>query len=194
MKIIALHGREILPKTEQIARVRIEVFREYPYLYDGSLSYEKNYLQTYADSPESIALLVMDGEEIAGVSTGLPMEDETDEFKAPFLTGGWSPGHIFYCGESILKRKYRGRGLYSLFMRGREEHARSLKRFSLICFCAVIRPDTHPLRPAGYRPLDAVWEKFGYQKEDRLTTNFTWKDLNEERETLKEMVFWIKKL
>lgn len=192
--LVPLHGKEILTKTDEIASARIEVFREYPYLYDGTLSYEKNYLRTYAKSPESIAIVVLDGDELVGVSTGIPMKDETEEFMAPFLRSGRDPGSIFYCGESILKRSYRGRGLYSSFMKGREEYARSLGKFSHICFCAVVRPAAHPLRPADYRPLDGVWKKFGYEKKEELNTTYTWKDLNETEETPKKMVFWIKAL
>lgn len=194
VNIVTLRGREILQKQDQIARLRIEVFREYPYLYDGSMSYEQTYLQTYADSQDSIAILLMDGDRVAGVSTGLPMEDETDEFKTPFLQNGWNPKEIFYCGESIMEKPCRGRGFYSSFIRGREEHARSLNRFRFICFCAVVRPDTHPLKPEHYQPLDPVWTRFGYKKQNRLTASYTWKDLNEKEETPKKMVFWVKQL
>ncbi len=34
-----------------LGRLRISVFREYPYLYDGTLEYEREYLKTYVRSP-----------------------------------------------------------------------------------------------------------------------------------------------
>jgi len=189
-----LYGKELKPHLEDLATLRIEIFLEFPYLYDGSIEYERKYLKTYVDSPESIAILVFDGDQMVGASTGLPMGDETDEFKAPFLRQRYQPERIFYCGESILKKRYRGRGIYSTFMNEREDHARRLKRFETICFCGVVRPDDHPLRPVDYQPLDPVWAKFGYQKHPELTTHYHWKDLNEKSESAKKMVFWLKNL
>ncbi len=189
-----VHHKEIELHLEALAALRIEVFREFPYLYDGSLEYEKNYLKTYVNSPDSIAVLVFDGDQMVGASTGLPIADETDEFKTPFLQNGYSPDHIFYCGESILKQKYRGRGIYASFMKERENHAKQIGRFDSICFCGVVRPDNHPLRPDNYRPLDPIWTKFGYQKHPELTTCYHWKDLNEETESAKKMIFWLKPL
>lgn len=189
-----VHGKEIAPYLEVIATLRIEIFREFPYLYDGSMEYEKNYLKTYIYSPESIAVLVFDDDRIVGVSTGLPLVDETTEFKAPFLQHGYQPDHIFYCGESILKQNYRGRGIYSTFMNERENHAKRIGRFETICFCGVVRPNKHPLRPDDYRPLDPIWTNFGYQKHPELSTHYHWKDLNEKNESAKKMIFWLKSI
>lgn len=192
--IIKLHGKEITPRLRQIAELRIEIFREFPYLYDGTLEYEEKYLQTYLHSPDSIAILVIDNNEVVGASTGLPLEDETGEFQKPFLDQGYNPKNVFYCGESILKKAYRGRGIYTSFMNAREQYARQLGRFTTICFCGVVRPEAHPLRPDNYQPLDPVWKKFGYTRHPSLKTSYRWKDLMENEETEKEMVFWLKKL
>lgn len=189
-----LHGKKIAPYLEAIATLRINIFREFPYLYDGSMEYEKNYLKTYTQSPESIAILVFDRDQLVGASTGLPLKDETAEFKAPFLQHRYHPSRIFYCGESILIQNYRGRGIYSTFMKERENHAKQIGRFDTICFCGVERPDNHPLRPIDYLPLDPIWTKFGYQKHPELSTHYHWKDLNENNESAKKMVFWLKSI
>ena len=36
--------------VEQVAALRITVFREWPYLYDGSVDYEARYLSAFAAS------------------------------------------------------------------------------------------------------------------------------------------------
>lgn len=187
-------GSGIGPFLDDIARLRIEVFREFPYLYDGTPAYEKEYLQAYIQSPRSVAVLVFDGNSVVGVSTAIPLSDETDAFKRPFAEQGYNPDHIFYCGESILKKEYRGQGVYSSFFHEREQHARRSGPFQRICFCAVQRSADHPLKPAGYRPLDEIWGKFGYRKEPGLTTLYSWKDVNKDQEDEKKMVFWIKDL
>ena len=192
MDIKTIHGSGIKNHLMDIAELRIEVFRDFPYLYDGSLEYEMNYLETYINSPESIAVLVFDDKKVVGVSTGIPMSHETEEFKKPLIDAGFDINKIFYCGESILSEKYRGMGLYSTFFKEREQHAKSLKRFEKICFCAVIRPDDHPLRPKNYKPLDEIWKRYGYKKHDDLKAKLAWKDINEESESDKELVYWFK--
>jgi len=194
LTIKSVTGRGIEKYLHDLATLRIEVFREFPYLYDGSLEYEKRYLETYIRSDQSIAVLVLDGDTVVGASTGLPMADETEEFQRPFKENVYNVDTIFYCGESILKKKYRGRGLYRSMFEGREQHATDPGNFSTICFCAVQRSDDHPLRPENYQPLDPVWEKFGYRKQPELTTKYHWKDINEESESDKTMVFWVKEL
>jgi len=192
IKILA--GSDIAAFTTDLAYLRIEIFREFPYLYDGTLEYERNYLKTYSESSDSLAVIVFDGEKPVGVSTGLPMDHETEEFKRPFIEEGLNPGKIFYCGESILKKEYRGRGFYSRFFKEREDHAKKLGRFDITTFCAVVRPDKHPLKPENYRALDLNWKKFGYTKHPELTTTYTWKDINKKNESSKKMVFWLKEL
>jgi hypothetical protein len=192
--IKSVHGKEIEPFLADLAHLRIEIFREYPYLYDGSMEYEESYLQTYIQSKDSLAVLVFNGTKLVGASTGVPMSDETDDFRRPFEKNGYDTSDIFYFGESVLKKEYRGLGIYSSFFSVRENHARNLNRFSRVCFCAVERKDNHPLKPEHYQPLDPIWTKFGYKKHPGLQTTYTWKDINEDHETEKKMIFWLKKL
>ncbi|HWO99466.1 MAG TPA: GNAT family N-acetyltransferase [Methylococcus sp.] len=190
----SLSGKAIEDCIPDLARLRIEVFRDFPYLYEGNLEYEEKYLRTYIESPESIVVLARDGERVIGASTGLPLEHETEEFQKPFREHGYDPSRIFYCAESVLLKEYRGRGIYKKFFEGRESHALRLGRFDYCTFCCVQRPADHPLRPSDYVPLDAVWTRFGYVKHPELVAYYAWKDVGEPDETLKPMVFWIKSL
>jgi GNAT superfamily N-acetyltransferase len=185
---------ELKRYMSDLARLRIEVFRDFPYLYDGSYEYEERYLTTYTDSPESVIVLVLDGNKVVGASTGIPMEHETTEFQKLFIEHGYDVKKLFYCAESVLLKDYRGRGIYPRFFQEREGHARSLGRFDWSCFCAVQRPENHPRRPADYVPLDRIWTKFGYTKHPELVTTCIWKDLDDEHESPKPMVFWLKSL
>jgi hypothetical protein len=189
-----LSGMELEPWLPDLARMRITVFRDFPYLYDGTAEYEEKYLKTYMRSPESIIILALDGDKVIGASTGLPMEHETEEFQKPFLEHGYDPAKIFYCGESVLLKEYRGKGIYKEFFLGREGQARKLGRFDWCSFCCVQRPADHPLKPADYIPLDAVWNKFGYVKHSELRTSYIWKDVDQAEETAHDMVFWLKSI
>lgn len=191
-------GAELQAVIPELARLRIQVFREFPYLYEGTWEYEEKYLRTYIQSGAAIAILALDGLRIIGASTGVPMVHETDEFKKPFVEAGYDPVRIFYCGESVLLPEYRGKGVYREFIRGREAYARACAGepgpFDYCCFCAVERDENHPLRPDDYQPLDAVWRHFGYTKRLDLLTHFRWKDIDQPKETAKPMVFWVKSL
>ena len=102
MDIHLLHGSAIAPYIDDLARLRIAVFREFPYLYEGSLDYEAEYLSTYAQSRDSLFVLALEQGRVVGASTGLPLADEIDACKRPFVEGGWNPQRIFYFGESVL--------------------------------------------------------------------------------------------
>lgn len=111
MDIRLLRGAEIEPHIDDLARLRIQVFREFPYLYDGNLDYEAEYLATYVRSADSLCVLVLDAGQVVGASTALPLQDETEEFQQPFVAAGWNPARIFYCAESVVLPAWRGRGL-----------------------------------------------------------------------------------
>lgn len=178
----------------ELARLRIRVFREYPYLYEGSTAYEERYLQTYANAPGGVMVLVRDGERVVGASSGLPLSAETPNVIGPFVKAGYDPEQIFYYGESVLLPEYRGQGLGQRFFAEREAHVRELGRFDLACFCAVERPVDHPRRPAHYRPLDEFWNGQGFFRHPELRAAFSWRDLDEAMESPKPMVFWLKRL
>jgi GNAT superfamily N-acetyltransferase len=176
----------------ELARLRIEVFRDFPYLYDGDIDYERKYLQTYINCPESVIVIAFDGDKAVGASTAIPMKYETDELKKPFIDHGYDLDEVFYCSESVLDKNYRGLGIGVRFFEQREAHAEDLGGFKHICFCCVERPADHPRRPADYVPLDRFWTKRGYVKHPELHTTYIWKDLDDENETPKPMTFWLK--
>lgn len=78
-------GAAAVAVVEQLAALRLCVFREFPYLYEGNEAYERRYLQTYINAPRSLCLLVKDGDAIVGASTALPLADESSEFQQPFV-------------------------------------------------------------------------------------------------------------
>ena len=185
------HGPDIEPHLDALGALRISVFHEYPYLYDGSLEYEREYLRTYVESAGSLVVLAFDGDSVVGATTCLPMRDEGPEFQAAFVQAGYDLDTICYFGESILLPDYRGRGIGRDFFTRREAHVQALG-MRISTFCAVDRPEGHPLRPAGYRPLDEFWTGQGYRKHPELRASFVWKEIGEEAESAKSLTFWLK--
>ncbi len=191
LTIMTASGDQIAQWIDPVADLRIRVFREFPYLYAGDLSYERRYLQRYQQSADSVLVLARDADRVVGASTGLPMVNADTAFQAPFLAAGWDPAGLYYFGESVLLPDYRGHGIGHRFFDAREQAARA-QGFVVTTFCAVVRPADHPLKPADYRPHDVFWSKRGYQCRPDLECEFPWLDLGEEQETTKAMRFWVK--
>lgn len=193
LRVEALTGEALAAALPDVARLRITVFRDWPYLYDGDLGYEETYLQTYRDSPTAILIGAFDGKTLVGASTGTPLVDHSDDFAAAFAHTDLALADIFYCAESVLLPPYRGHGIGHRFFDLREDHARALG-FRKSCFCAVDRPADHPARPTSYRPLDAFWQARGYAPLTGVRAAFSWKDINATAQTAKPMQFWARDL
>ncbi|TAG12769.1 MAG: GNAT family N-acetyltransferase [Rhodobacterales bacterium] len=189
----ALRGPDLEAALDQVAQLRITVFRDWPYLYDGTLDYERQYLSSYRDNPGALLVGAFHDGTLVGASTSTPMEDHAPEFAAPFQALGIPQEKILYGAESVLLRPYRGIGLGHRFIDLREDHARRLGR-SHVAFCSVVRPEDHPARPAAYRGNDAFWRGRGYEPLPGVVARFSWKDLGDSAETLKPLQFWMRAL
>ena len=188
-----IYGQAIGAWLSSLAQLRITVFREFPYLYEGNLAYEAQYLQIYVDSPRSIAVLLLDGDTLVGASTGLPLADETPEFTSPFHAAGLAAKDYFYCAETIILPAYRGHGLYRGCFEAREARAKELG-LKYSCLASVLRPENHPRRPADYQALDPIWQRYGYTARPDLQMSLAWQDLDEAAESPKALQFYIKPL
>ncbi|RPE81180.1 GNAT family N-acetyltransferase [Vulcaniibacterium tengchongense] len=186
-------GAAIAPFLDDLARLRIAVFRDWPYLYDGDADYEAQYLRTYLRSPRSIAVLAFDGGRVVGASTGLPLADEDEAFLAPFADGAIDPKQVFYCGESVLLPRYRGRGLGHRFFDEREAHARRLGGYAWTAFCAVDRDPDDPRRPGSHRGNEAFWNKRGYRPRPDLRARLPWREVGR-GEVEHSLTFWLRPL
>jgi len=188
-----LTGAALEAALADVARLRIAVFRAYPYIYDGDAEYEERYLQVYRDSDAAILVGAYDGDTLVGAATGTPMEDHAADFGAALAGCGVPLERIFYCAESVLLPEYRGRGIGHRFFDLREDHARALGR-THAAFCGVVRPEDHPARPAGYRPLDPFWRKRGYAPVEGAIAHFRWKEVGEAEESDHALQFWMRAL
>ena len=188
-----LDGDAVAAALDDLARLRIDVFADWPYLYAGSLDYERDYVATYRDAQNAILVAAKDGDRIVGAATGTPMEDHASDFAAPFAATGIPLTDIFYCAESVLLPDYRGQGAGHVFFDMREAKAKALGR-RYVAFCSVMRPEDHPARPADYRPLDGFWRKRGYEKLDGAIARFKWTDHGDAEQTEKPLQFWMKAL
>ncbi len=193
LTVRTLQGADLERYLDDVAGLRIAVFRDWPYLYDGTLEYERDYLQIYRDSAQALLVGAFDGDRLIGASTSTPMEDHAEEFAAPFARQALALDRILYGAEAVVLADYRGLGLGHRFFDLREAHARALGR-SHVAFCSVQRPDDHPLRPDEYRTNDAFWLGRGYAALPGVVAEFSWRDVGDNAETKKPLQFWIRAL
>jgi len=188
-----LHGTDAAPLLPELAGLRIRVFREYPYLYEGSLDYEEKYLANYFSSPSSVLVIARDTEngKIVGASTAMPLMAADGEFRSPLQAAGYDISKIHYFGESVLLPEYRGLGIGHKFFDAREAAARDAG-FAITAFCAVIRPAEHPLRPENYRPHHAFWTKRGYLHHPEIRVSLDWREPGKAADSPHQLSYWIR--
>ena len=178
---------------DDVARLRITVFRRWPYLYEGSLEYERDYLKVYAENPRAVLIGAFVDGRMVGASTGTPMTDHAEEFARPLAILGWNIADVFYCAESVLMSEWHGQGIGHRFFDLREAAVREMDQTYSV-FASVIRPDGHPSRPDTARDLAPFWEKRGYRRLDAPPATFRWRDVGEAEETTKPLALWGKRL
>ncbi len=189
-----LTGLALAQALPALAQLRITVFGDWPYLYEGTLDYEQGYLERFGQAKSAVVVAARDGDKIVGVATASPLREHTERFAGLFHEHGFDPDRIFYFGESVLLPGYRGRGIGHAFFTHREAHARQAGAFTHTSFCGVIRPTDHPARPLSYAPLDAFWQKRGYIKQPDMLGSYSWRDIGTPDETEKPMQFWVRPL
>ncbi|KIC48221.1 GNAT family N-acetyltransferase [Tateyamaria sp. ANG-S1] len=193
MRVETLIGPDIADALDDVARLRLAVFRDWPYLYEGDFTYERRYLEVYEQSNRAVIVAVYDGDWMVGAATAAPLSEHADAFSEAFDGTTINIETCFYCGESVLLPRFRGQGYGHAFFDAREGHAKA-KGYTQMCFASIVRPPDHPLKPAAYRSLEPFWERRGYTRMPGVIAHFPWKDIDQAVETDKPLQFWIKDL
>ena len=186
-------GAAIAEACAAFQAIHVEVFRDWPYLYEGDAS-ASPYVFGYTRLPRAAMFLASDGGEPVGAATCLPLQDETANVQAPFVARGWDLRRFFYFGEGIIRAPWRGMGLGVRFFELREGHARATSTADYAVFCSVRRPATHPLRPAQPHTNDAFWRRRGYTPMPGISCTMTWRDVGQAERSAHTLDFWIKSL
>jgi|GEM_PF-6443009 len=169
LKIDLCCGAQVQPYADALSHMRVEEFRNFPYLYNGTHETEREAIHRYIDSQESRVILAVDEntKDVRGFLSGFPVIADHTVFPTckPFMDeAGVLPEKIFYLGEIILDEACRGDGtgrqMMELFFREVEK----MDQFSHIAFITAVRPKDHPLRPSTYRPLHYAFLRYGFKQ------------------------------
>jgi GNAT superfamily N-acetyltransferase len=194
VRVARLTGEDLQARLDDLAKLRIEVFRAWPYLYKGTMAYERQYLPRYAEAKTGTMIVAQNDEgKIVGASTALGLDEEDDYIQQPFIDAKMDLSKIFYFGESVVLPDYRGQGIGIRFFQEREAAAKA-HGYSQTTFCSVVRPDDHPARPKDYLPLNNFWKRRGYTQRPEMVAKFAWRDIGERGESEKSMIYWLKTL
>jgi GNAT superfamily N-acetyltransferase len=182
------------PETlRSLAILRMTVFRNWPYLYDGNMSYEMDYLTEFLGDPGANLIVARISDIAVGMATASRLSCQASDVSGPLVAAGFGLAETFYFGESVLLPQFRGRGIGHAFFDHREAAARAAGA-TAAAFCAVVRPDDHPARPSDARDLAPFWGSRGYSPVDGALTIIDWKDRDAPASTPHPMQYWARRL
>lgn len=186
-------GTAIAGTLGALASLRLEIFREYPYLYDGRREDELGYLKSYAEAPDACVILADDEGAIVGAATGMPFIHEGVQMLEAFAPAPYDIAYLYYVGELLFSPSYRNKGLGTTLLGQLENHVLSLGRYRHLVCATVERPEDHPLRPESYVPITSFLARTGFALLPGVTTSFSWRETDGVRRD-HPMQFWVKEL
>ena len=192
IEIRTFTGTDVTAYLDAVADLRIGVFREWPCLRVCDRSREETYLAAYAQSPDSVFVLAFDAARVVGASMGIPLTDGAYALQQPFRNRDITIADVFFFGDSMLLKEYRGSALGHRFFDERERHARGLSRFRMSAFCSVERDLDDSRRPPGVRSNDAFWTRRGYRRQDDMFSELEWSEVGHDRPIRHRLHFWLR--
>lgn len=186
-------GTVIAGTLDTLASLRLEIFREYPYLYDGRREDELDYLKSYAEAPDACVILAYDEGTVVGAATGMPFIHEGAQMLAALAGSQYSVDYLYYVGEMLFYPAFRNKGLGLQLLDQLEQHIRSLGSYRHLVCTTVERPDAHPLQPVGYIPITRFLARTWFDLLPGVTTSVAWRETDGVRRD-HPMQFWVKEL
>lgn len=186
----AFYGEEARPYKNDIAKIRTEMFREFPYLYDGSEEYEKEYLETYFKCPKALVILAFVNGKVRGFSSSIPLDSENDEITQPFRDSNIDMADYYYIGEVMLRPELQKMGLTHKFY-GFHFDAFLKGGYKAATFLTVQRDADHPQRPKDYTPIDGICKYFGFRKDPKLIGEMEWKRVDTGKDEINTVDYWV---
>ncbi len=187
-----LKGAQIKSIEQSFANLRIAIFREYPYLYEGDLATEKQYFDMFGGN--TICIIAKDASTVVGVIIGTPLQEIFDQFLKPLIEADISVEKMFYLADLLVLKSYRGKrighSLYELF----EKEVQKTEQFTNILIREIFKSPDDPKKPSAYYSLDPFWDKRGFKKMEGISQQDQWKAIGDEDISLHTMVYRMKKL
>lgn len=189
--IAVLKGDEVIPYLKRLAEIRLLFYRDYPYLYDGTLEEEENYLSTYAHSENTLLVIAKRDEEVVGAILGLPLIESPEENKEAFKDTEVSPAELFYLGDSMVINELKTTDLLDQLYYQFETAVQQFGKYRGIVVCEIERDSNDPKNNC---PYEVTWNKKGFLREPSQVVHFSWKEIGDLDSSDHRMIFWSKLL
>ena len=191
LRIESLSGSAATAKLGEWARLRIEIFSEYPYLYEGATKGEQAYLSTYLRTPRARILGLFEGAHVGGMATMAPLDACEDFAEDVVKATGLAPKTCLYVGDIIFEPRYRGRGLFNVCFNAAEDWGRA-HGFSHIVAAAIRTSPTDAGRPQDYRPIAGLFARVGLEKLSGVSMTATYPSTLSHRPEPHVLEYWHK--
>ncbi|AIT09265.1 hypothetical protein LO80_04300 [Candidatus Francisella endociliophora] len=194
MDFVILKGLEIDKFLNDVIDLRIKVFREYPYLYDGNLEYEREYFKDFIKDSTARVILVKDADKVVAVATSIALSNAhlCDDTHKPFVEKGYDVERFYYYGEIMIDQDYRNQGISKQIYQLREKEAKSLG-FDKLCFATIIKDSDNI--PADYFDPNKMWKSMGFVERLDMRVECSWPKIQADGSTKEQtsgLNFWIK--
>jgi hypothetical protein len=191
----AFTGPEAFYYWQELVPLVVEVYKEYPYLYDCKMEadwmlYFKQ--RTFLHSSLSNVLIIFDNEKVIGFSYSIPLNEEVEIIQHDFLKNNAITRNYLYIGDTLISPYYQGKGLIKKIIASHEEHAQKIVCSSLV-LVAIDRPENYCSKPSDYRSLDSLWDYLGFQK-NGMKVYESWLQVDTKKVEDNVQSIWIKKL
>lgn len=198
IRIETYRGQEINSHIKEITDVALVVYRDYPYLYEGTVEEYLPILALNGKSSCGLGCLVYDNDKVIGAALGMPADEIRSHYLEPLLkvSSREKLKASFYFAEMLLLKEYRNSDLGQQIYNAMEKLVKAEGIFNRIYFCNIVEADQHPLKPKDYLPFDEFWqmEKLGFEKCESLTFNAYWQNINETEDSPHQQVYWTKSI
>jgi GNAT superfamily N-acetyltransferase len=189
-------GSGLKPYLHSMAKLRMDVLKEFPYLKEPDLFQELTYLKKIVTCKEAIGVLIFDNTTLVGLSLGYPLVIDELEVKRPFLEKQLDLTTYFVFSDSLLLKQYRGRGIGHHFFDTRENHVHHYKLYTHICFYVPARGDEkrEDLSSRDTISLNDFWRKRGFTRISDMHCKLSWKEVGQTHPKEHLMSYWMKDL
>lgn len=195
-QIKILVGNQIEEIIPFWAHLRLVYFREYPYLYDGTLDAELAYCKEVMSYKDAAIAVAYCDEQPIGLLSGSSLVNFEDHFgnAEGFKTAHLDATTFYYFGEGIVLPDHRNKGLGTQLSKQLESWVIT-QGYTNGCFVSESH-ETHPLKPHNYKEHDSLWHALGYEKTD-ISVTFSWNTIQPDGSSRNQdhsMPYWIKLL
>lgn len=185
-------GPQALEHIPAVIDLYCTIFEGFPNLYQKTedLAYETEYLTEHFKSEDSIISLLFDKDNnVVGYASAIPLSQEQDVIKQPFIEAGIALNKCFYIGEAMLAPAYRN---LKITTRWKDFFTQEIKRrgYTHVGFLTVNRPHDHPSKPAHYETNDSLWSHYGAQKHPTITAQIPWLQSDTHQEENNSLAVW----